>query len=217
MSFFKMHPLIYWIGGLLIIALAGFVYIKETDANAAKNAALAEDPPTLVAVETFDPALNSNDAKEAVVRGEIGLDAAYLLTMEKDGKVKETQWVAPLRAAEGGGDRKTITHGVLETSGGLTAEQIAAWSEANGADGPVVTIRGVWLKPGYTDRKEISKAFEESGLTLAEGAIFFDPYLQPREAELQEKDALGIAGVIAGGGGVVFLYGFIRNFFRRRR
>lgn len=217
MSLFRLHPLIYWIGGLLIIAFAGFMYVHESEANAAKAEALAGEPPSAVMVDKFDPTLNSNGAKEAVVIGEIGLDAAYILTTEKDGEVTKTQWVAPLRPVAQIDDRKTITHGVFETSGSMPREKLISWSETDGVDGPVARIHGVWVKPGYGDRKEIVEAFGEKGLTLAEDAVFFDPFMDDRETELAAKDPIEAASILGGGGALVFLYGFIRSFLRRRR
>lgn len=214
MAILRLHPLVYWITGLLLLGLAVYIFMKESGENAARSEALEGSRPEAVAIEAFDPAIHSNEAREAVVLGEVGLDAAYQLTRPNGAP---GAWVAPLRPAEGGGERTTISRGVLETDGAAIVDRLSEWAETDGADGPVVRLHGVWVRPAGRMREVIGEAFAEKGLTLAEDALFIDPFLTPREVALAQRTDSGWPGAIAVIGILVFLYGFIPRFFRRRR
>lgn len=215
MSLLKLHPLFYWVAGLLILALGGYLYFKDTETNAARAEALAHAPPTLVAAEDFDPARDSNGAREAAVRGEIDLHAASVVALKVEGaEVSDHRWVAPLRSAARGEDRSIITRAVVEKDGKAFLAELGGLTEADGRSGPIADIRGVWVRPGPGAYQQIAAAFTARGLTLSKDALFFDPFLRSREAELAPKDPALAAWVICGFGALVFLYGLIWSLLR---
>lgn len=218
--FFRLHPAVYWAAGLAIAALGAFVYFDILEENAANAIALGLEPPQAVVLQEFDPAEHANAAKEVVLIAELEPGARFSLTKERSGVVTDRNWTAPLRDAvkegSGGSPDANIRAAIYESDGDVPEDRLQAWVIGNGPNGPLLRLHGVLTRPSSSQREQIAIAFAERGLTLAEDAIFIDPFLKPREIELAQKDPTGASVFIAGAGGLVFLYGFLRSWLRRR-
>ena len=140
---FRLHPVIYWIAGLLMIALAAIVYLSMLEDNARHFAeALAGDPPAAVRLEDFDKAVHANAAKEVVILAAVETAAMYTMSRETFG-VEIKRWVAPLRPAASGLDATEIRAALFERDGAAPAETLSRWFVAENEGRPVARLHGV--------------------------------------------------------------------------
>ncbi|MEM9725368.1 MAG: hypothetical protein AAF909_07890 [Pseudomonadota bacterium] len=214
--FFRLHPVLYWIAAVAVIGLGVFSYFDTLQDNERRAAALADGAPAPVRLSEFDPAAHGNAAGEVTIIAAIEADAMYTLTEEKNGRETDRNWTAPLRTAIASGDRSVIRAAIFERGDDISNDQLAEWIIANSGYGPIVQLNGVLRTLTSKDREQVENAFAEQNLTLAEDAIFIDPFLLPREQELASRDPMTfpiVAGVVSV---LLFLYGFFRRWMRRR-
>ena len=217
LGYFRMHPAIYWVAGVVCFGGAYVFYQDTLSENEANAAALAGPTPAEVALESFDRAKDANAAGEVVITGVLDVSAIYTLKQTKNGREKGKQWIAPLRPLESADD-PSIHAVVFEGTGEDPIEKILTDQGQAGVTefGPMVRVHGVLTKPSSSLREQVADAFGDEKLTVADDVIYIDPFMASREQELKQQDPMG-APIVAGGlGGVLILYGFLRMAFRRR-
>ncbi len=215
MSWFRMHPVIYWLLGIGLMAASIWFYFGSQKDEAAKALALTQDPPAAVEIASFDRATNVGPADEVVVKGQLDHTMRYTLTYKKKRR-ETTNWMVPLYASDTTERPDSVKFVLMGEANAVPMEALLESATGIAGERPIVEINGALSRPGKF-RSMVSDALVEQGTTLARDAVFIEPFLEGREAGLAPQDGGPMGSAMIGGLGLLlFGYGFLRRNSRRK-
>lgn len=216
------HPLIYYILGLGVAALAVSVIWRGGQEASERADALAGAPPALTQLSAFDAAADVGAANEVLIEAQINLGALAVIRFKR-GAEEVTRTIAPLFAENAAEAPDRVTALLYETDGALDEAALAPILRGDGPASALETAARVEINGALTplarrSRRVIEEALGAKGLTLAEDAILINPFLEGREAALgarAELDSLALYAAFSGF--LIFGYGLFRSWWTRRR
>lgn len=212
-NLFSWNEWLYWLLGAALIALGTAMAIDSERANAERREAAAAPPPEPVALADFDPTQNVATAGEVALRAVLRRDLAFEWKQDTLG-VPISYWAAAIDAsADARGDVRAVI-----LSNRPESDELSRWRERASLGIGEDPIRGL-VRDSRDDkiRESLAAEFAKSGRSLAPDAVLIEPFLTTRADALKPRDSLLMLGVIAGFGAVVFLYGFLRRYLKRRK
>lgn len=214
MWLFRLPVWVYLIVAPLGIALAGYLYLDDRQAEADKAIARAGKAPAPVKIETFDASRNTGAAHEVNVVAQVDVSQMMELTQSKKGSVRERWVLAPIYSTVAA-DTKAPALGLLIQRGGASDDQLRSLVVADGPIGPVMKLDGFLL-----DKSAENTAIDQmrDRVQLAPGAIFIDPFEAGRDAGLAASTGgRDSALIVLVGSLLVAAYGLFHFFARPAR
>lgn len=207
---FALPRWIYWLVGLLAVALGVYFWRAQEMVEAEKAAALAGGPPPAARLEAFDAARHRGPFDEIVMLAQVDLGAVYQLSRGSPAS-GERRWIAPLYATDARRPADAPLAVLFETEGGVPEAKMRPWVEGVGPIGPILRLNGRLESPGSFGSM-VADALGQAGLSKRVALLYVDPFLDGREAALAPNDdwkwstgGLGALGVVA------LAYGFLRR------
>lgn len=197
MRWFRMAPAVYCVIGALAAIVAAFIFFGDRDAEAAKAAALAGQPPAAVEIDAFDPARHAGPAGERTVLAQIDASKMADVVETEDGRETKRWLVAPLYPVKATSAAGPAT-GALVQEGAITDAQLQSFVVGQGPLGPVVRLNGVEGAEGSA----LDKAAER-GVTMRDNPVLVDPFESGRDAGLAPSGS-GREGAL-----IVLMFGLI--------
>ena len=206
-----LHPAVYWAIGALFGAAGLLLFLDDHDVQTARAKALAGPPPTMVQLGAFNPERNVGLLGEVFISAQLDIGATYKLSDTRLSYVS-TRWMAPLYDVSARTPDKMVKAVMLESDPEISREQLEAIAVDTSGARPLVDINGAIVTPSPVFRELAAEALTEHGFTLSPDAIFIDPFLNGREAELAPQTFhRNIAYALGGFGALAFLFGMIRR------
>lgn len=213
----------FWALGIIAAFVMGagyYLQVLDNDREARLAAALAEGPPTAVAITKFDESQHMNAAREVQVQAQPVLDYAYRLTVEGRG-LDSHAFMIPLVSPTSVSGTEVVGIAYFrspnEDFDNITTDLLLRGATGFGTVGPVITYNGKLTDMGKFD--ELTReAFADEGLQMPANPIVVWPYAKGRAVALAPREAgdLTIFGVVSKVAGAIGLFALAKLAFRRR-
>ncbi|MEM6913427.1 MAG: hypothetical protein AAF511_05570 [Pseudomonadota bacterium] len=209
----------YYVLAVFVAMLGSSIVLFMEIEKAERAEAMRIGAPAIVDIQDFDREKHTGPAREVYVRGQVDPSMNRELTKTEDGEIKNHAQMIPLYAVNATSfavaPDAVLFENIYKSDSNPIGfnEMLEKRTMGQGPIGPIIEVNGL-LETGTTASSMVSDAFMNANRTYDSNATLIDPFLGPREEELQlEYDPYLILPVFLGLSALLLIYG---NYVRRR-